>query len=76
MAAAGAAGFFDRFFDGFTGFAGGLLDAANEFVLFAFNILEVVVGELGPFFFQLAFGDVPVAFDFECVHNVIVFCSF
>ena len=36
----------------------------------ALDILEVVVRELRPFLLQLAFGDVPVAFDFECVHNV------
>jgi hypothetical protein len=31
--------------------------------------LEIVIRELGPFLFQLAFGDVPVAFNFEFVHN-------
>jgi hypothetical protein len=30
--------------------------------------MEVVVRELGPFLFQQALGDVPVAFDFECGH--------
>ena len=68
IAVAGGAGFLDRFFDGFTGCAGALLNPANQFVLFAFDVLEVVIRELGPLFFQLAFGDVPVAFDFECVH--------
>jgi hypothetical protein len=31
--------------------------------------LEIVIRQLGPFLFQLALGDVPVAFDFECVHE-------
>jgi hypothetical protein len=31
--------------------------------------LEIVVRELRPFLFELALGDVPVAFDFECCHN-------
>jgi hypothetical protein len=35
--------------------------------------LEIVIRELGPLLFQLAFGDVPVAFNFEFVHNN-VFC--
>jgi hypothetical protein len=31
--------------------------------------LEIIIREPGPFLFQLALGDVPVAFDFECGHN-------
>jgi hypothetical protein len=31
--------------------------------------LQIAIRERGPFLFQLAFGDVPVAFDFECSHN-------
>jgi hypothetical protein len=31
--------------------------------------LEIVIRELGPLLFQLALGDVPVAFAFECIHN-------
>jgi hypothetical protein len=72
MAATGGAGFFDRFFDRFAGFTGALLNPANQFFLFAFGVLEIVIRELGPLLFQLAFGDVPVAFDFECSHNMIV----
>ena len=59
-------GFLDRFFDRFTGFAGALLYPAKQFVALAFGILEIVIRELGPLLLQLAFGDVPVAFDFEC----------
>jgi hypothetical protein len=69
FAAAGGAGFLDGLFDRFTGFAGALLNAANQFFLLAFGVLEIVIRELGPFLFQLALGDVPVAFDFECGHN-------
>ena len=57
------------FFDGFAGFARGLLDAADQFLCLAFGVLEVVIRQLGPFLFELALGDVPVAFDFECIHN-------
>jgi hypothetical protein len=31
--------------------------------------LKIAICELGPFLFQLALGDVPVTFDFECSHN-------
>jgi hypothetical protein len=33
--------------------------------------LEIAIRELGPLLLQLAFGDVPVAFDFECCHNSV-----
>ena len=66
---AGPAGFLDRFFNGFTGFARAFLDPADQFFLFAFGELEIVIRELRPFLFQFALGDVPVAFDFECSHD-------
>jgi len=69
LAAASGAGFLDRFFDRFTGFARALLNPANHFFLLSYGILEIVIGELGPFLLQLAFGDVPVAFNFEGSHN-------
>jgi hypothetical protein len=69
IAATGGTGFLDRLFDRFAGFARALLNPANQFFLFACDVLEIVIRELGPFLFQLAFGDVPVAFDFECSHN-------
>jgi hypothetical protein len=69
VAAAGGAGFLDGLFDRFTGFARALLNPANQFILLAFGIQEIAIREFGPFLFQLALGDVPVAFDFECGHN-------
>ena len=69
IAAAGGAGFLDGLFDRFAGFAGALLNAAKQFFLLAFDELQIAIRERGPFLFQLAFGDVPVAFDFECSHN-------
>ena len=74
VAAAILVGLFDGLFDGFAGFAGAFLDTAEEFVLFSFDVLEVVVGEFGPFLFEHAFGDVPVAFDFEFGHDVVSGC--
>ena len=68
LAAAGR-GFLDGLFDRFPGFAGALLNAAQQFIVLALGPLEIVIRELGPLLFQLAFGDVPVAFDFKCVHN-------
>jgi hypothetical protein len=69
FAAAGGAGFLERLFDRFPGFAGALLNPANKFFLLAFGELEIVIRELGPLLFQLAFGNVPVALDFESIHN-------
>ena len=69
FAAAGGAGFLKRLFDRFPGFAGALLNPANKFFLLAFGVLEIAIRELGPLLFQLALGDVPVAFNFEFVHN-------
>jgi hypothetical protein len=42
----------------------------------AFGELEIVIRKLGPLLFQLALGDVPVAFDFEFVHNTLFCFSF
>jgi len=63
----------DGTLDHFMGFPGEFLNPAHQFVLLAFGIPEVIIGELGPFLFQLAFGDVPVAFDFQCVHMNVLF---
>jgi len=60
---------FDGGFHRFTGFAGAFLNAAQQFILPAFDELEIVIGECGPFLFEAAFDDVPVAFDFECCHR-------
>jgi len=68
LATAGGTAFRDDFFDRFARFAGALLNATQQFILLAFGELEIVIRELGPLLFQLALGDVPVAFDFEFVH--------
>ena len=67
--AATGRGFLESLLDRFSGFASALLNAAQQLVVLAFGELEIVVRELGPLLFQLALGDVPVAFAFECVHN-------
>jgi hypothetical protein len=75
FAAASGAGILDGLFDRFPGFAGALLNPANKFFLLAFGELEIVIRELGPLLFQLALGDVPVALNFEFIHNNS-FCLF
>jgi hypothetical protein len=69
VAAAGGAGFLDGLFNRFAGFARALLNPANQFFLLAFGVLQIVIRELRPSLFQLALGDVPIAFDFECRHD-------
>jgi hypothetical protein len=69
FAAAGGAGILDGLFDRFPGFAGALLNPSNKFFLLAFGELEIVIRELGPLLFQLALGNVPVALNFEFIHN-------
>jgi hypothetical protein len=61
-------------FDFFLGLAGAFLDAANQFVFFALDKLEVVIRKLCEFLFQLALGNVPVTFDGQSAH--IIFCLF
>ncbi len=68
IAAAGGREFLENFFNDFSSFASALLNAAEQFLLLAFDELEVVVCELRPLLFQFALGNVPVAFDFEFVH--------
>jgi len=67
--AATGRGFLESLLDRFSGFASALLNAAQQLVVLALGELEIVIRELGPLLFQLALGDVPVAFAFECVHN-------
>src|ERR1035438_5852663 len=69
LTAAGGAGFLERLLNRFSGFPGALLNPANKFFLLAFGELEIVIRELGPLLFQLALGDVPVALNFEFIHN-------
>ena len=47
------AGFFDGLLDRFAGFTRALLDSADQFVLFAFGVLEILICELGHFCFNL-----------------------
>ena len=72
LAAAGGRVFLDRVFNHFTRFAGEFLNPANQFFLLAFGVTEIIIRKLGPSLFQLALGDVPVAFDFECVHIIFL----
>ena len=65
----GRAVFFDGDFYGFTTFASAFLDTTDQFFLLAFDELEIVIRERGPFLFEVALDDVPVAFDFECCHR-------
>ena len=51
MAAAGGAGFVNHFFDRFAGFAGALLNPANQFGPLAFGVLQIVICERGPLLF-------------------------
>ena len=76
IVAAGGSGFLDRLLDRFTDFAGALLNSAKHFFMLPFGELQIVIRELGSFLFQLAFGDVPVAFNFECSHNGTVYFWF
>jgi hypothetical protein len=69
LAATAGTGFLDRLFYDFTGFPGALLNPAEQFVVLALDVLEIVIRKLGPLLFQFALGDVPVALDFECVHK-------
>ena len=68
--AAERGGFFDGLFNHLTGFACGLLNSTEQFLLFTRDVLEIVIRQLGPLLFQLALGNVPIAFDFECVHGL------
>jgi hypothetical protein len=58
------AGLIDLSLDVFASFTGSLLDAANQFVLFAFGKLQIIVSEPGPSLLQLTFDDIPIPFHF------------
>jgi hypothetical protein len=60
-------------FDFLSGVASAFLDAANQFIFLAFDELQVVIGELRKFLFQLALGDVPVSFGGKSVHIIVWF---
>ena len=58
------------------GFARALLDPSDQFLFFARDKLQVVISEFRPLLFDLAFEDVPIAFDFEFIHKCYLLCSF
>ena len=60
----------DGVFNNFTGFANALLNPTEPFVMLALDVLEIVMRERGPLLLHLALGDVPVTFDFKCVHRL------
>jgi hypothetical protein len=60
-------------FNFFSDLTGAFLDAAYQFVFFAFDELQIIIGELRKFLFQLALGDVPVSFGGERAHIIFVF---
>jgi len=63
--AAAGSGFLNHFYDRFAAFAGALLNPAQHLFLHAFDVFDIVICEYSPFLHQLAFGNVPVAFEFE-----------
>jgi hypothetical protein len=68
-ATAGGAGIVHRFLNGLPGFPSAFLEPADQFLLLTVSVLEIVVRELAPFLFQFALGNVPVALDFQFVHD-------
>jgi hypothetical protein len=63
------AGICDCLLDCFTRFTRTFLDAAEQFVVFAFSVLKIIIRKLGPLLLQLAFRDIPIPFNFKFVHN-------
>jgi hypothetical protein len=71
ISAAGGRGVLDCFFDRFAGFAGALLDAAQQFLLPALDVLKIIICKLRPLLLELSTDDVPVAFDFEFIYIIL-----
>jgi hypothetical protein len=46
-----------------------LLNATQQFFLFAFRKLELIIRPMRQFLLEFAFGNIPVAFDREGIHN-------
>ena len=69
-----------KFLDGpvhrLASFTCALLNPPDQLFMFAFGVLKIVIRELGPLLFQLAFDDVPIALDFECRHSCLSFVRF
>ena len=59
----------DRLFHCFFRFASPLFDTAYQLIVHPVSHFQVIVRELRPFLFELAFDDFPVAFNFEFVHD-------
>ena len=53
------------------GLAGAFLDAANQFILLAFDELHFVIRKLRKFLFQLALGNIPISFGCERAHTIL-----
>jgi hypothetical protein len=53
-----------------SGLPGDFLDAPDQLLLLAFDVLQIVIGELGELLLKSAPGDIPVALELECDHNV------
>jgi hypothetical protein len=49
------------------------LNAPDQFVFLAVDVLEIVIGQVGELLLKFALDDVPVSFDLERVHNRIRF---
>jgi hypothetical protein len=63
-----AEAFVDRLFNLLLGLTGAFLNATNQFIFFALGELQIVIGELREFLFQLALGNVPVSFGSKYAH--------
>jgi hypothetical protein len=53
----------------FLGSAGALLNAPDQLILLAFDVLKVVVGEMSELLFDFALHDIPVPLQLERIHR-------
>jgi hypothetical protein len=68
---ASGAGLIQDLLDYLAGFAGLLLNPADQFVFLTFDITQVVIRQLGPPLLQFAFDDVPISLHLESVHVLV-----
>ena len=61
-------------FDFFLGAASPFLYAANQFIFFAIDELQIVIRKPREFLFQFALGNVPVSFGGESAHMILSCC--
>ena len=66
--------FLDGLLDRFTCLSGDFLNPAQELILLALGILEIIVRELGPLLFQFSLDHVPITLDLELVHREFSLC--